>query len=62
VVADGRGAAARPRARWLWLPGPDGAVASVAAGIGGLGIGGLGAGWDGETGEVIAPWRGMSAG
>jgi hypothetical protein len=27
VVADGRGAAAQPRARWLWLPGPDGAVA-----------------------------------
>jgi hypothetical protein len=26
VVADGRGSAARPRARWLWLPGPDGAV------------------------------------
>ena len=27
VVADGRGAAARPRAQWLWLPGPDGSVA-----------------------------------
>jgi len=27
LVADGRGAAARPRARWLWLPGPDGSVA-----------------------------------
>jgi hypothetical protein len=26
VVADGRGSAARPRAQWLWLPGPDGAV------------------------------------
>jgi hypothetical protein len=26
VVADGRGAAARPRMRWLWLPGPDGSV------------------------------------
>ncbi len=26
VVADGRGAAARPRTRWLWLPGPDGSV------------------------------------
>jgi hypothetical protein len=25
-VADGRGAAARPRTRWLWLPGPDGSV------------------------------------
>jgi hypothetical protein len=48
-------------------------VAVVAAGIGGgleaggLGVGGLevGAlddGRDGDTGEVIAPWRGMSAG
>jgi hypothetical protein len=27
VVADGRGPAARPRARWLWLPAPDGSVA-----------------------------------
>ena len=55
VVVDGRGAAARPRARQLWLPGPDGAVAIVAAdlgepeigaepGIGGLEIGGLGIG------------------
>jgi hypothetical protein len=25
-VADGRGAAARSRARWLWLPAPDGSV------------------------------------
>ncbi len=28
VVAEGRGA--RPRTQWLWLPGPDGAVAEVA--------------------------------
>jgi hypothetical protein len=26
VAADGRGAAARARTRWLWLPGPDGSV------------------------------------
>ena len=26
VVADGRGAAARERTQWLWLPGPDGSV------------------------------------
>jgi hypothetical protein len=38
VVADGRGAATRSRARWLWLPGPDGAVA-VVAGIGEPGVG-----------------------
>jgi hypothetical protein len=29
VVADGRGGAAQPRARWLWLPGPDGSVTVV---------------------------------
>jgi len=29
VVAGGRGAAARPRRATLWLPGPDGTVASV---------------------------------
>ncbi len=29
VVAEGRGT--RPRTQWLWLPGPDGAVATVAA-------------------------------
>ena len=33
VVADGRGAWSRPRARWLWLPGPDGSVAAVAQGV-----------------------------
>jgi hypothetical protein len=26
VVAEGRGAAHRPRRQWLWLPGPDGRV------------------------------------
>jgi hypothetical protein len=30
VVAEGRGAGTRPRAAWLWLPGPDGSVAPVA--------------------------------
>jgi hypothetical protein len=30
VLADGRGGWSRPRERWLWLPGPDGAVAAVA--------------------------------
>lgn len=30
VLADGRGAWSRPRARWLWLPGPDGSVTAVA--------------------------------
>jgi hypothetical protein len=34
VVAEGRGT--RPRSQWLWLPGPDGAVTTVAdtAGVG----------------------------
>lgn len=30
VVAEGRGAAGRPRSRWLWLPAPDGTVAEAA--------------------------------
>src|SRR5262249_41765751 len=29
VVAQGRGAAARERRTWLWLPGPDGRVSSL---------------------------------
>lgn len=29
VVAQGRGADARPRSAWLWLPGPDGSVSSA---------------------------------
>jgi hypothetical protein len=29
IVASGRGAGERPRATWLWLPGPDGAVTTV---------------------------------
>ncbi len=30
VVAEGRGAATRPRSRWLWLPGPDGKISAAA--------------------------------
>jgi hypothetical protein len=30
VVADGRGGWSRSQARWLWLPGPDGAVTALA--------------------------------
>jgi hypothetical protein len=29
VIADGRGAAARQRAQWCWLPAPDGTAASI---------------------------------
>lgn len=29
VVADGRGSWSRAQARWLWLPGPDGAVTAA---------------------------------
>jgi hypothetical protein len=29
VIADGRGAAARPRAQWCWLPAPDGGTALI---------------------------------
>ncbi len=35
VVADGRGEWSRPRARWLWLPGSDGEVASGEVASGG---------------------------
>jgi hypothetical protein len=35
VLADGRGAWSRPRARWLWLPGPDGSVATIAGQVAG---------------------------
>lgn len=34
VVADGRGGWSRPRAQWLWLPGPDGSVTAVAESYG----------------------------
>ena len=33
VVADGRGGWSRSQARWLWLPGPDGAIASADDGV-----------------------------
>jgi hypothetical protein len=32
VVAEGRGAAGRPRWQWLWLPAPDGTVAAAGPG------------------------------
>jgi hypothetical protein len=51
VVADGRGAAARSRARWLWLPGPDGAVAVVAADPAEPSVGGA---WDEPGGQRSA--------
>jgi hypothetical protein len=35
VVAEGRGGWSRQRARWLWLPGPDGSVTEVT-GIAGI--------------------------
>jgi hypothetical protein len=33
VVAQGRGGWSRPRERWLWLPGPDGAVGEATDGV-----------------------------
>lgn len=30
VIAEGRGGWSRPRARWLWLPGPDGTVTAMS--------------------------------
>src|SRR6185437_10930456 len=58
VVVDGRGAAGRPRARWLWLPGPDGSVAPVVSStVASSGIG------RSPGAPAEAPlWRGRSAG
>lgn len=67
VVADGRGAWSRPRARWLWLPGPDGSIAAVAESVTGevpvwtaddAGDGG----WAVGTGEAGVSWQAASAG
>jgi len=35
VVADGRGGWSRSQTRWLWLPGPDGAVTAVEPALSG---------------------------
>ena len=68
VVVDGRGAAGRPRARWLWLPGPDGSVAAVvSSGIAASGgpavpAGSTGtAGSTGGSGWAGSPWPGASS-
>jgi hypothetical protein len=58
VVAGGRGAAARPRDQWLWLPGPDGAIAPVAPAAGTTTAGSITAG-----STAAAPlWRDRTAG
>jgi hypothetical protein len=67
VVADGRGAWSRPRARWLWLPGPDGSVTAVAEGVAGgvpaaAADGTDGSDWARGTGEAGVSWRGANAG
>jgi hypothetical protein len=64
VVADGRGAWSRPRARWLWLPGPDGSVTAVTERIAGgvPATAGGGSDWAQDTGETGASWRGAYAG
>jgi hypothetical protein len=68
VVADGRGGWSRPRARWLWLPGPDGSVTAVAEGIGladaeltSAGTASA-AGWTGAVDGITATWLETSAG
>jgi hypothetical protein len=55
VVAEGRGAAARPRRQWLWLPGPDGTVtvdetAAVRPAVPAWAAGGV----DPQAGAVLA--------
>ena len=66
VVMDGRGAAGRPRAFWLWLPGPDGSVAPVvssgSAAAGGLAItadsaAAAGPGWAGSPWAATSSWE-----
>lgn len=60
VVAEGRGAAARPRRQWLWLPAPDGTVtvdetaAAVRPAVPGWAAGGI----DPQAGAALAgaPW------
>src|SRR5690348_676836 len=68
VVVDGRGAAGRPRARWLWLPGPDGSVAAVvssgiaASGGPAVAAGSTGtAGSTGGSGWAGSPWADASS-
>jgi hypothetical protein len=58
VVAGGRGAAARPRDQWLWLPGPDGAIAPVAPAAGTTVTGTTATG----TGAAEPRWRDRTAG
>ena len=63
VVVDGRGAAGRPRARWLWLPGPDGSVAAVAGSvIGASSSPAAASAWDPGEPEEVSLWQGRSAG
>jgi hypothetical protein len=63
VVADGRGGWSRPRARWLWLPGPDGSVTAAAEGIG-LADAGMAdaASWTGAVDGITTTWLETSAG
>lgn len=62
VVADGRGAAGRPRARWLWLPGPDGSVAAVvSSGIAASSGPAVPAGSTGGSGWAGSPWPDASS-
>jgi hypothetical protein len=53
VERQGRGSAARPERHWLWLPGPDGAVAPAPPPVGLLGSDGVGSGGvEGATGDA----------
>jgi len=55
VIASGRGAGERARSAWLWLPGPDGAVAAAEpAGVAGAGPHSGFSGHGGFSGTVLA--------
>ncbi len=51
VIADGRGAAGRPRRQWLWLPAPDGTVTAAGPGETMQGLPGGPAGGPGRGGR-----------
>jgi hypothetical protein len=62
VIADGRGEAARPRTRWLWLPAEDGTVAVADPADIPVDIAGDGPAADGTVGPAAFVLRVVSGG
>lgn len=64
VIADGPGAWSRPRARWLWLPAPDGSVTAAAETTAGS-LAGEVSRWAGDETEPVGQavsWQQADAG